>query len=222
MNIKKYFIPIEFVIGLVFELTLNCLTYFGTRLIVGSRYHHDLTNPIDDMFPLVPFMITIYWGCYIFWGLNYILGCKQEENTVYKFLSADCLAKIVCLIIFIVYPTTNVRPDIVGHGIFDELIRMLYSVDAADNLFPSIHCLTSWFCFIAVRENKNIPKTYKWISFVIAILICISTLTTKQHVILDVIGGVGLAEVSYQIVDKIGFCKQYRRCIKKIGQIFNK
>jgi membrane-associated phospholipid phosphatase len=32
-----------------------------------------------------------------------------------------------------------------------------------------------------------------------AILICISTLTTKQHVIVDVIGGVTLAELTWQL-----------------------
>ena len=30
-------------------------------------------------------------------------------------------------------------------------MRFLYQVDAADNLFPSIHCLTSWFCYIGIR-----------------------------------------------------------------------
>ena len=32
-------------------------------------------------------------------------------------------------------------------------MRVLYRVDEADNLFPSIHCLTSAFCFIAVLAD---------------------------------------------------------------------
>lgn len=221
---KKFtkYIPVVYIIGLIIELTINCIAYYGTRLIVGNSYHYNLSNAFDDMVPIVPWMVLIYFGSYIFWALNYVLGCVQDAKTVYRFLSADFLAKIVCLIIFLVFPTTNTRPEIVGSGFFDEFMRFLYSADAADNLFPSIHCLTSWFCVIAVRENKKIPNWYKWVSVIIALAICVSTLTTKQHVIYDVIGGVALAEISYQIIDKVGFSKHYRRCIEKIGQVFNK
>ena len=88
-------------------------------------------------------------------------------------------------------------------------MRLLYEVDAADNLFPSIHCLTSWLCVIAVRGNEKIPKWYRAASVLIALSICVSTLTTKQHVIADGIAGVLLAEGSYFLTKKSGFLKWY-------------
>lgn len=75
-----------------------------------------------------------------------------------------------------------------------------------DNLFPSIHCLVSWLCWIGLRNQKQIKTGYKIFSFLMAIAICICTLTTKQHVIVDVIAAVGLAEVSYLISKK---CYRY-------------
>ena len=54
-------------------------------------------------------------------------------------------------------------------------------------------------------------------SLFFAICICISTLTTKQHVIVDVIGGVGIAEGSYFVV-KYGFTGLYTRLITKINR----
>ena len=94
-------------------------------------------------------------------------------------------------------------------------MRLLYRMDAADNLLPSIHCLTSWFCFLAVRKNEKIPVWYKWVSLLIAVSICISTLTTKQHVLIDVFAGVALAELSYLFVEKSGFSRQYKNVMEK-------
>ncbi len=87
----------------------------------------------------------------------------------------------------------------------------LYSMDPANNLFPSIHCLTSWFCVIAIRKQKRIPTWYQVLSVIIALAICISTLTTKQHVVVDVFAGVFLAEFSYWFVQKSGFILFYKK-----------
>ena len=78
----------------------------------------------------------------------------------------------------------------------------IISAAAADNLFPSIHCLNSWFCYIAVRGRREIPRWYQRFSFWAALAVFVSTLTTKQHVIADVIGGALLAEVTWQIAGR--------------------
>lgn len=205
-------------ISLCITLLCNGLAYYGTRLWTQGRHHYDLTNPLEDRIPVIPSAILIYWGCYGYWAVNYLLGCRQEKEEAYRFLSADCLAKLICLLVFLIFPTANDRPDIVGQGIFCRLMRLLYAVDAADNLFPSIHCLTSWFCYIAVRKNPEASVSYRVFSLAFTLLVCASTLVTKQHVLADVAGGILLAEGSYRLVEKTGFCRGYRRCVEKIEQ----
>jgi len=100
------------------------------------------------------------------------------------------------------------------------LMNFLYTVDSADNLFPSIHCLASWLCWIGVRKNKSVSKVYSYISLFIAITICISTLTTRQHVIIDVIGGVLLAELCYFIAGHPRVSHLYSKAISKIRSLF--
>lgn len=109
----------------------------------------------------MPQFLIIYFGCYVFWAVNYILAARQEREQVYRFFTADIISRCVCLIIFLAYPTTNTRPVIEGNGIWDLLAGWLYSIDAADNLFPSIHCLVSWFCFLGIKDQKRIPTWYK-------------------------------------------------------------
>lgn len=201
---------------LLLALTFNTVVYYGARVLTADRVHYDLSSGLDGWIPFLPWTIIIYWGCYLFWLINYIIGCRQDEETAFRFICADFFAKAVCLLCFLVLPTTNTRPVIDGTSIWEEGMRLLYRIDAADNLFPSIHCLTSWFCYIAVRKNKKIPKVYRFFSLFIAWSICISTLTTRQHVMADVIGGIGLAEISYFFVKKTGFFCRYKAFILKI------
>lgn len=208
-------IPGNMRIPIFLALACNMAAYYGSRLLTADREHFNLSNRLDDQIPFVPWTIIIYWGCYLFWIMNYIIGCRQDTERAFRFMSADFFAKLVCLMCFLVFPTTNIRPVIEGNSIWEELMRTLYHMDAADNLFPSIHCLTSVFCFIAVRGNKNVAKWYKTTSFLLAAGICVSTLTTRQHVLIDVIAGVALSEVSWWFVKKSGFSRWYMSIILK-------
>ncbi len=191
------------------------LVYLCARWIAGGWVHYDLTTALDRKIPLVPWTIVIYFGCYLFWAANYYLCAARDVQERNRFFLADFLAKGVCFVLFLALPTTNVRPEIVGNSVFDHLMRFLYSVDAADNLFPSMHCLTSWLCWIGVRSQKDIPRWYRRTSLVIAILVCISTLTTYQHVIVDVVAGILIAEVCYLIAGNNRMHKIYAAIIGK-------
>ena len=184
---------------LVFSFVFNCLVYSGSRAVAGSWYHHNIESNFDLRLPFLPQFLIIYFGCYIFWAANYILAARQDREEVYRFFTADFISRCVCLVIFLAYPTTNTRPMIEGSGFWDLLAGWLYSIDAADNLFPSIHCLVSWFCFLAVKGQKKIPIWYKAVSFILAVLVFLSTLFTKQHVIVDVAGGIFLAQGCFWI-----------------------
>lgn len=216
MKKRNRLIPDIMWIPILLALVCNMIAYYGTRLVTTDWIHHDITSFLDEKIPLIPWTVVIYLGCYLFWIVNYVIGCRQDQEKAFRFMSADFLAKLVCLLCFLVYPTTNIRPDITGTSLWDELIKFLYRVDAADNLFPSIHCLTSYFCFIAVRNNKKIPRWYQVLSLFITISICLSTLTTKQHVLIDVAAGVLLAEISWLFVDKSGFSRRYANILTKV------
>ncbi len=209
-------IPDEMLLPLLAAIACNTVAYFGTRLLTAGRVHYDISCALDGRIPLVSWTVAIYFGSYLFWIVNYVIGARQRRDEAFRLLSADFAAKLVCLICFLVFPTTNVRPDIAGSSVWDSLMRFLYEIDAADNLFPSIHCLTSWFGFIAVRSNEHVPKWYRAISLVTALAICVSTLTTKQHVLVDVFAGVALAEGSYRLVEKSGFSRRYRNIMMRL------
>ena len=66
-----------------------------------------------------------------------------------------------------------------------------------------MHCFYSWLSWIGVRRNRYIPGWYQVISLLIAVAVCISTLTVKQHYLADVPAGIILAEISYLMAAKV-------------------
>lgn len=207
--LKKLFLSTESIILLALAFFWNLCAYTGARLIAHSWYHHDITSALDQQIPLVPWTVVIYFGCYLVWGFTYCLCAVQDKPARDRFFCADTISRAVCFVFYLVLPTTLSRPEITGEGLWNALMRLLYWVDAPDNLFPSIHCLISWFCWIGVRNRKDVPAAYRWFCFAAALAVCVSTVTTKQHVLADIAGGVLLAEVSYFAAGFPRVCRAY-------------
>ena len=214
-------IPETSLVPLIFAFSFNMAVYCGTRVIAGNWYHYNIESRLDKLIPFFPSSVVIYLGCYLFWIVNYILIARLEKQEVCRFFSADFLSRVVCLVIFLAFPTTNVRPQVEPDVFWNQIMGIVYAVDAADNLFPSIHCLVSWFCYIGLRGKKEIPAWYRGASLVMALLVCISTLTTKQHVIVDVLGGILLAEICFWIGKQPKVWRTYEKLLDKVnGKIF--
>lgn len=204
-------------IPLGITILMNTLAYNGVRIFEEGRYHYNLSYPLDALVPFMPEFIVIYFGCYIFWIVNYVIIAREKSEEGYRFFTADLYARFACLIIFLLFPTTNTRPILHGSGLWTEAVRFLYAVDAPTNLLPSIHCMTSWFCYIGIKKRKDIPGWYKTFSLVTAVLVFVSTLALRQHVFIDVAAGVLLAEGTYFISCRTNGYKVYTQISERVG-----
>lgn len=187
--------------------------------ICADWKHYDFTTALDRMVPLQPAWMYIYFGCYVFWVINYIMVArinKDNPKGFYRFVTTDMMSRIVCGIFYFLLPTTNVRPEVIGNDFSDIMLRFLYSIDQPANLFPSIHCLVSWMCFIGIRGSKKVPLWYQIFSCIFALLVVVSTQTTKQHYIVDAIAGIALAEILYAINRKYPFYQYVQRFFDRI------
>lgn len=201
-------LPSERLFAVLFCLLLNSIVYWGGQHIAADFPHWDMTTALDRMIPLVPGWVFVYVGAFPFWAVNYVLMARGQDW--YRIMTAEVLAKLICGVVFLALPTTNVRPALTGDGFGEMLLQLVYEMDAPTNLLPSIHCLESWICFAGLRGRRDIPLWYRGFSGVFAVLVCISTLTTYQHVIVDVIAGVLLAEVLLRIAKKKRFGRRLK------------
>ena len=217
-------VPLWALPPLIVCFLLNCAIYWITMALCDGLYHYDLTIAFDENIPLQTEWVFIYLGyCYIFWAVSYCAVAhvyRDEPAMVFRFVFADLSSRIVCMLFFIFLPTRTVRPEILGSDISDKLTRLLYQLDQPTNLFPSIHCLVSWLCFVGIRRSKKVHIGVKIFSMVSALAIMASTLFLKQHYIVDVLGGVALAEVCYFIAWHTRlprlFCYKYARLVDRI------
>ena len=200
----------------VLAILWNQLVYYGGLLAAWNSPHLCMALKADSLIPFLPWTVSIYFGCFLFWGVIYIFLARGEKLEAYRFFCADLLAKGVCLVFFVLLPTTMSRPDIHGTDLWAHVMRFLYRVDAPYNLFPSIHCLVSWLCFIGVRRRPGAPRPLVWGTGLAAALICLSTLTTRQHVMADVAGGVLLAEASYRAAGRTWLLSPFARCMERL------
>ena len=179
-------------------LLWNQLVYWGGAALAETRHHYQFSTALDRAIPLIPWTVCIYFGCYAFWALHYCL-CAAVPTRARRFFTADVIAKGVCFVFFVGLPTTMARPAVQGLNVWESLVRALYILDAPVNLFPSIHCLNSWLCWASARDIPAFSRGYKAFALCAAVAVCVSTLTLRQHVLLDVAGGILLAEVCWRL-----------------------
>ena len=167
---------------------------------------------IDDLFPFIPSFILIYVFSYVFWvGANAAITLTDRKNLI-NYVSGLFLALFIGFLFFIFVPTAIdrtaegllTRPW--GHTLIDRIYEFIISTDGkyfAFNMFPSFHCLMSMYAYMGIKGRDEITKGYRIYTLIMANLIFLSTLLTKQHYIVDVIGGAGLAVICSMIMERI-------------------
>ena len=191
---------------LLILLAGQIVSYFGAKFLIRSRVHICMALPLDLRIPLIPWTVVIYFGCFLFWAWNYALILRSEPDAYFRsrFFRAELLGKLICFFCYVILPTTLPRIENTGRDVFSIILRMLYTVDAPDCLFPSMHCFVSWMCVIGLRRKPEFSRVYRAVSVIAAVLVFAATLTTRQHVIADVVSGVVLAELCWLLSGAFG------------------
>ena len=204
-NFLSKWLPFYAVIPLICILLLNTCIYSGSALLTKHRFHYDFTTSFDRAVPLIPEFVWIYLLAFLFWGLGYILMAQRGKDMFMRFVATDITIHLICLAVFLLIPTTNIRPVLSGGSFSEKILVLVYSMDGKShpsNLFPSIHCYVSWLCWRGIKGSREIPVWYQRFSLVSAVLIVISTQVLKQHYIVDAVAAILLVEVIWRFYQK--------------------
>ena len=153
---------------------------------------------IDEAIPFLDWTIWVYFSQYLL-----LLGSVwlvRKKHHISRLIYSLSLASLIGFAIFAICPIELPRqPREIG-GLSKALFRLLYSIDTPANCFPSLHvalaCLTVPSVAAARRE-------WTFSAFIWAGLIAVSTLTTKQHNFVDVLGGLVLAILCYWLSGRL-------------------
>ena len=192
-------------------LLLNVLAYYGGRLLTRGRTFHEVACAVDAAIPLFPPAVVIYVLTFVFWVVGFVVIARGGRESCFRNLAGEQTAKLLCLACFLVFPTAMERPEVPGWDVFSWLTRLIYRMDDPNMLFPSIHCLDSWFCFRGAMRTEGTPGWYRAFCLVFALMVFASTLLIKQHMCLDVLGGVAVLELGLFISDRLRAGRLYER-----------
>lgn len=202
MNIKEFLNKYHHAWTVVYVL-LYMPWFLYLEKTVTTDYHL-IHLPIDDKIPFCEYFIIPYflWFAFVPAVMVYLLFYSRRE--FYEASAFLFIGMTVFLIICTVWPNgLNLRQDIsYKQNICSKIVEALYRTDTSTNVFPSIHVFNTLGCLIALLKSRGMKKhrTLKALSVILSVLIILSTMFLKQHSIVDVIGGFGLALIMYLIV----------------------
>ena len=180
----------------------EAVVFFFTKPFIQNPYI--LGCSLDKALPFIPAFVWIY----VFWYLMLILVpyyiAKKSFSSFLKYACTFIISTLIAGIIFILFPNTVIRADIQGTDISSKLVEIIYLLDNPGiNCLPSIHCLFSFLFIYGIFDAKDKVKLeIKLIVTILSLLVVISTLFIKQHVIYDAIAALFVSGIVWLIVDK--------------------
>lgn len=179
------------VIVQIFLLAFQCILYLGVQKIEGPA--HDVKHRLDDKIPFWTPSVLIYvlWYPMIAIFPLCLYASAHEMYTLY--ISAILIDILLSSIVYLIYPSSFQRP-MPPDTITGRIVAILYVCNyKGKNCMPSMHCsmcfIIAFFAILGMPGNGVLYAGF----LILALLIVISTVLTKQHVIIDVVTGLLMA-----------------------------
>jgi len=182
MGERKYYIKVILLVYLVWLILFEVVGWYAAKLPT-----YDITSFIDKQIPLIPQFIWPYMLCYIFPFLPLLV--VEDGHHLNRTILSVILANLSAFILYFIFPIAFPRPEL-GQSLSERLLSLLYKVDfyPGANKLPSLHVTFTWIVYLACR-GQTLNKFGQTIVLLLAVLITISALFVKQHVIADVVAG---------------------------------
>jgi hypothetical protein len=163
--------------------------------------HHPLAQPVvmprtwlDSWIAFSPAAFPAYVSLWVYVSLAPALfGSLRALVHFGLWITALCG---FCLAVFWVFPTSTpaFAIDLGAHPEF----AVIRGLDASGNAFPSLHVATAVFSALWLNRlfgQLGAPRLLQWLSALQCSAIIWSTIATRQHVVLDAVGGVAVGVV---------------------------
>ncbi|KRF07109.1 hypothetical protein ASG89_17295 [Paenibacillus sp. Soil766] len=176
------------------------LIYIHLNQDPGNAY--SLMTDLDRQIPFIQGFVVPYLSWYVFLAVGFLYLAYRDRSNYFQTLVEFIIGLLLCYSVYAIYQTTVPRPDIEGSDWMLRTVQWVYRSDEPFNCFPSTHVLTAYLMMRAYLRSVPIALRYKIIATSMAILIIVSTQFVKQHVLLDIVGAVLVAEGVVYIVDR--------------------
>ena len=198
---KRHLIPIA--VWFVIYMGL-----FGFLEIVPPKDVHLIHCALDDRIPNMAIFIYPYVSWFPYIVVCAVLAIKNLDDRQFK-KAVLVLTTGMNIFLFIsyVWPTgLDFRESIVYdlHTLSGNLLKFVQTVDTPKSVFLSMHVyVTLVLQYTLEMQKKLVPAWGIWVGRVLAVLIVLSTMFTKQHSAVDVTAAIVMFAVLAIVTEKI-------------------
>ncbi len=176
---KKYK---DYIILLIITMGLQAVIYYLVKAFEVNFYVMETMVEL----PFIKQFVYFYDIWYPFIILNTFLIYKFNRKDFKYLITVMLLAGLLSHITFIIYPTMVLRPEINIKGLSDLILYITYKLDTpAVNCLPSMHCVYCFATSFFILRSKEIKPKYRVLIVTISMLIVLSTMFIRQHIIED-------------------------------------
>lgn len=201
-QIKKFIKKYDHALLLLY-FPVYMLVFCWTEKYMPNKIHI-ISCRLDQFIPFCEWFVVPYllWFVYIAVTLAYFFF--HEKESFCKYMYYGMIGMTIFLVVSIVYPNgLEIRPETFARdNIFVDLTKLIYQIDPARNVLPSIHVynsLAAYHCIIQSESLKN-KKAIKNGALILTVLIISSTMLLKQHSVFDVMSAFVLAVFSNDLI----------------------
>lgn len=180
--------------GTMAFMALFFWAYFGVL-------HNPQTEPfvmpslwLDEWIGFAPSSFAAYVSLWVYVSLAPALfGSLRALLNFGVWIAWMC---VFCLAVFWLFPTST-PPAAIDWSAYPGF-AMIKGMDAAGNAFPSLHVASAVFTAFWLNRllaEVRAPKLLAWLSVLHCLVIVWSTIATRQHVVLDAVGGAAVGAV---------------------------
>ncbi len=176
-----------------------CALYIGSFQLARDRAVYLAPSALDLYIPEWPASIWIYLSQFVLLPVALLSETDnaRRSSAYYAMLASTVASSLV----FLIWPTTVGQSMSGDDSLLSIVWHWLYFFDVPGNCFPSLHvALSSIACWMLVRRAtiwRTIAPAW-WLA------IAMSTLTTRQHRLVDVGGGIAVALVALLVTRHVG------------------
>ena len=180
----------------VLWLPVYLLSFLMMERVVVTGYWPTQTW-LDSHIPFCEWFVIPYCLWYPLLVAVGLWLLRKDRAGFRRYMRFLALTFFLSEVIWLLVPNgQDLRPAVMPRdNPFTRLAASLYAIDTNTNVFPSVHVVGAIGAAWAVRKTPSLrdrPLRQQAVSL-LACLICLSTLLIKQHTVLDVASGIGLA-----------------------------
>lgn len=176
----------KWIAGLFIFFVVSLLYLTTNRYSFLQPYQLRWTE-LDKKIPLLPWTVWIYLSGFPF--LIVALWLNRCVVSLNKHLYSLFFLCFSSNLIFFFFPTSLPRDQIQPKNTSETVLSWIHWIDLPKNCCPSLHVSIAILVALGFLDDKK--EHFPWI-FAWALLVAGSTLTTHQHSIWDVLGGLTL------------------------------